>query len=99
MSERLEFMDTTHDVKCWPMYFEAICTGRKTYEVRLNDRNYREGDAILIREYDPAGDSFSGRVILAQVGYVLPLDDRGAQGHVAFSLLGCVTPAERHGRI
>lgn len=93
MSERVpapEFMDTTHE--CWPLYFEAICSGRKTYEVRLNDRDYREGDAILIREYDPTDDSFSGRVILAQIGYVLPLDARDAHGHVAFSLIGCVTP-------
>lgn len=85
-------MDKAHDVKCWPEYFDAICSGRKQFEVRLNDRDYREGDALLLREYDPETDAFSGRLILAQIGYVLPLDSRGARGHVAFSLTGCVLP-------
>jgi hypothetical protein len=87
-----EFMEITHDVKCWPEFFEAICARRKTFEVRLNDRDYREGDAILLREYDPDAATLSGRLIFAQVGYVLPLDDRGALGHVAFSLNACVIP-------
>lgn len=89
---------TTHDIKCWPMYFDAIRTGRKTFEVRLNDRNYHEGDTVLLREYDPEQQAFTGRTLLTQVGYLLPLDDRGAAGHVAFSLIFPTKSLDQNGR-
>ena len=41
-----------HDLKCWPRYFEAIVHGKKTFEVRYNDRGYRIGDELILREYD-----------------------------------------------
>jgi len=42
-----------HILKCWPEYFEAIGQGRKTFEVRENDRNYQEGDSLELREFEP----------------------------------------------
>lgn len=42
---------TVHVLKCWPESFEAILSGAKTGEIRQNDRNYHEGDDIVMREY------------------------------------------------
>jgi hypothetical protein len=42
-----------HDLKCWPPFFHLIQERLKTAEVRLNDRDYREGDVLLLREYLP----------------------------------------------
>ncbi len=43
----------THDLKCWPEYFEAIRSGTKTFEVRLNDRGFLAGDVLHLHEWDP----------------------------------------------
>lgn len=46
-----------HDVKCHPQYFKAVTAvnpnERKPFEVRVNDRNYRQGDIIRQHEYCP----------------------------------------------
>lgn len=62
-----------HDIKVWPDYFEAIRTHRKPWEVRENDRGYREGDTLILREWDPKSRSYTGRALKARVGYVCSL--------------------------
>lgn len=66
---------STHELKSWPDSFAAVVTGRKRYEIRRHDRNFQEGDAILLREWDPEpapGEvdpfGYTGRKILAFVG-------------------------------
>jgi hypothetical protein len=43
---------TTHKVKCWPSYFDAVARGDKTFEVRYDDRGYQAGDTIVLCEWD-----------------------------------------------
>jgi hypothetical protein len=74
---------TLHEVKCWPEFFGPIRHGSKTFEVRDNDRNYQQGDTILLRVFDPtapvfAADGFTiesygaytGSECTATIGYV-----------------------------
>jgi hypothetical protein len=42
-----------HSLKCHPEHFAAIDGGWKTVELRLNDRPYARGDALMLREFDP----------------------------------------------
>ncbi|HEM6115816.1 TPA: DUF3850 domain-containing protein [Streptococcus suis] len=44
---------TQHMLKCYPKYFEAVKDGTKPFECRYNDRNFKVGDELLLREYDP----------------------------------------------
>ena len=44
-----------HEVKCWPEYFEAVLNGTKLFELRTADRDYRVGDTLWQREYEPGG--------------------------------------------
>jgi len=43
-----------HDLKCWPPYWDLVNRGVKTFEIRLNDRGYRAGDLLILREWVPA---------------------------------------------
>lgn len=61
----------THEVKCLHEFFTAIIEKRKTFEVRKNDRNYAEGDGLLLVEIWKNG-KVTGRAAFCQISYVLP---------------------------
>jgi hypothetical protein len=58
-----------HELKCWPEFFEEIEQGRKTFEIRENDRDYKVGDVMLLREY-AVGVGYSGRHCRRTIGYI-----------------------------
>lgn len=65
--------DRIHTLKTWPEPFEAVAEGRKPFEVRWDDRDFRVGDYLLLQEYIPDEDrGFTGREIMRQVTFVLP---------------------------
>jgi hypothetical protein len=43
-----------HELKTWPKSFSAALSGFKKHEVRVNDRDFREGDKLCLREWDSA---------------------------------------------
>ncbi|NBK09762.1 DUF3850 domain-containing protein [Enterococcus asini] len=52
-----------HELKILPEYFEAVVSGRKRFEIRKNDRGFKVGDNIILREWidgDYTGDSYYG---------------------------------------
>lgn len=56
--------------KVWPKYFQEIIDGEKTFELRLNDFDIKEGDSLRLREFDPQSKKYTGREITKEVGYV-----------------------------
>lgn len=56
-----------HELKISPVYFEAVIDGRKTFEIRKNDRNFQVGDTLLLNEYGEAG--YTGRSTRRLVTY------------------------------
>jgi len=61
-----------HMLKCAPEYFSAIIAGVKTCECRLNDRDFKLGDVLVLREYDPStayswNSDYTGRVAIVEV--------------------------------
>ena len=77
-----------------PEYFELVDSGKKNFEARVADFEVKEGDTIILEEYDPKTGQYSGRTIEREVGYVLDfnLDTFGQRdliekkGLVIFSL-------------
>lgn len=61
----------THDLKTWPVYFDAIVTGRKRFELRKNDRVFSEGDILVLREWDPLRMHYTGRSARCKVLYMV----------------------------
>jgi hypothetical protein len=45
-----------HILKIDEKWFERICSGQKTNEVRFNDRDYQTGDIIALRPVDSDGN-------------------------------------------
>ena len=58
-----------HDVKLGTSFFEDVRVGRKNFELRKNDRNYKEGDLIVMHEYKDGAET--GRSITKKIGYML----------------------------
>jgi len=44
--------------------------GSKTFEIRKNDRDYRVGDKLTLREWHPDTEQYSGRHVYRVVTYV-----------------------------
>ena len=59
-----------HDLKTWPRQFSAILAGSKKYELRVNDRNFQEGDELMLQEWDPKTERYTGRHALTTVTYM-----------------------------
>lgn len=79
-------MRKTHELKCWPIFFEDIITGLKRFEIRLNDRGFKSGDLVVLNEYDPVKDSYTGRRYWGQIGYILSHADGLAARYCIFSI-------------
>jgi Domain of unknown function (DUF3850) len=43
---------TTHIVKSWAHFFDAIKRGDKTHDLRKDDRNFQVGDVLRLERYD-----------------------------------------------
>lgn len=61
-----------HELKTWPVYWEAIYDGRKTFELRKeDDRHFEVGDTLILHLYDPEKEEYDGYSIEAVVTYLL----------------------------
>lgn len=56
--------------KILPEYFEAIVSGKKKFELRLNDFDIAQGDTLLLEEWDAQAKQYTGRSIEKNVTYV-----------------------------
>lgn len=62
---------TTHELKTCPDFFCAVLSGEKTFELRYDDRGFRVGDMLILLEWSPAEQGFTGRGIKKRVSYIL----------------------------
>lgn len=74
-----------HELKTWPRFFAALLAGTKTFEVRPDDRGFRVGDSLHLREWHPRRERYTGRECWATVSYILT-GFGVADGHVAMAL-------------
>ena len=58
----------THELKILPRWFEDVCTQRKTFEIRKNDRDYNVGDTLILKEW--CGGKYTGREVKRTVSYI-----------------------------
>lgn len=76
---------TTHDLKINQKYYEDVLAGRKSFEVRRNDRNFREKDIVLMQEYDCGVCKYTGRAVICSITYILSDVAGLSKDYVVFS--------------
>lgn len=59
----------TVEKKCWPDFFDEVASGKKRFELRLNDEDISAGDTLILKEWDPATKQYTGRQMEKKVTY------------------------------
>ncbi len=68
-SDQAQPEEKVHEVKLAAMYYDDVKDGKKTFELRKNDRNYKEGDKLHMLEFKDG--RHTGRTISADIVYLL----------------------------
>lgn len=84
-----------HQLKCAANYFEDVITGKKTFEVRKNDRNFHVGDYLALNELTPHECNSkhehleTGRSAIFRVHYILDDPAYCKEGYVILGIEAC----------
>ncbi len=70
--------------KIWPKYFNLAKAGKKKFELRLADFEIKEGDVLVLEEWDSEKKIYTGRKLKKKIKYVLKfkLDDFGQKKEI-----------------
>lgn len=60
----------THELKILPEFFEAVSSREKSFEIRKNDRNFKVGDWLILKEWDNEKEKYTGREVKRYVSYI-----------------------------
>lgn len=88
-----------HDLKCWPRFFSAISERRKKHDLRrCDDREFKVGDLIRLREFEPDRGVYTGREQIVKITYITALQYpcalSGEALHPDFCILSIATEGE-----
>lgn len=84
-------MSKIHKLKTWPEYYQAIANDFKRFELRKNDRGFEVGDTLLLKEYEPSTEKYTGEEMYVKVTFIFgdDPDDRAwglEEGYVIMSI-------------
>ncbi|WP_404997450.1 DUF3850 domain-containing protein [Enterococcus faecalis] len=72
----------THKLKIDIKYFKAILSGKKNFEIRNNDRDFKVGDTVVLQEI--TNDRiYTGREVTGIITYITDFEQK--DGFVVFS--------------
>lgn len=75
-----------HDLKIDPVYYKAVLSGSKRFEVRKNDRDFKIYDILLLREYDRNKNNYTGKEIRKKIYYILDNPEYLREGYIILGL-------------
>lgn len=76
-----------HELKIYPDFFNAVISGKKTFEIRKNDRPFNEGDLLALNEWD--WNRYTGNSCLVYVDYIMNSPEYLAKDMVVMSIKPC----------
>jgi ASC-1-like (ASCH) protein len=70
--------------KVWLDYFKLIKSGKKKFELRLADFKVEKGDILILEEWNPEKEEYTGRKIRRKIKYILKfkLNDFGQEKEI-----------------
>lgn len=63
--------------KIWPSFFNDILYRNKRFEIRKDEDNIQRGDALILEEWDPSKEEYTGLKLVCRVRYVFRSDNYG----------------------
>jgi len=60
-----------HKLKTWPVFYDDVESGVKTFEIRENDRNFQVGDTLILEKFEPETGEYTGESISVKVDYTI----------------------------
>ena len=64
-------MIRTHELKTHPQAFADVRAGRKRFEIRWDDRDFQVRDRLVLKEWDPATQAYTGDQAVRTVTFML----------------------------
>lgn len=71
-----DIISSFHQLKCHPEFFEEVRTGVKTFEIRFNDRGFKIGEGIRLREFNPTVKKYTGRDLFVEITYITDFEQK-----------------------
>jgi hypothetical protein len=62
--------------KAWPELFQEVLNGTKNFDLRLADFSCKPGDILVLREFDPKTQKYTGRALEKKITHVLKTKDQ-----------------------
>lgn len=75
-----------HELKIWPEYFQAVASGQKNFEIRKNDRDFKVGDILILKEYDSVKKEYTGDYVGREITYIMNEQPFVPEGYVVMSI-------------
>lgn len=79
-----------HALKQEKQLFCDVLSGRKLFEVRLNDRDFKVGDLLALNEWNPETKEYTGRSCLVYINYILDDEAYVKSGYVVMTIKPCI---------
>lgn len=79
-----------HRIKSWPKFFQPLSNGQRTHELRRNDREYKVGDVLELREFLYNEKVYSGRVIQMAITSITSASEPCAVSEEALHIEFCI---------
>ena len=73
MDRSIPQIQAIHKLKTWPKLFATSAAGDKPFEIRKNDRYFRVGDTLVLQEWDPITQKYSGKSLTRKITYIQPV--------------------------
>lgn len=74
-----------HRLKILPVYFDAVLSGEKTFEIRYNDdRGFQKGDKITLVKINPVNGLETSDLLHRRISYVT--NYKQIEGYVVFGI-------------
>jgi hypothetical protein len=74
-----------HEIKIKRCYFEQVVSGKKSYEIRRDDRPYCVGDYLGLNEFSEDG-TYTGRWILVSIDAINEYPEYVSAGYLVLSI-------------